>query len=201
MYDESDSEELKVSEPMIMEQQSTNVQKWQPKNFDTSSRADNVHIGNLRLCKCERCTLTRYGSLPLVVDNVDVNPSSSEDNYVTLSTPSSTSTASVKVEQPTSVLTTSSKKDLSCDFCNKLFTHAGDLKKHRRTHTGEKPYECPDCHKMFSHTSNLVRHRKIHSGERPYTCPVCKKAFGRSDKMLGHIKTAHPSYQIPQSSS
>lgn len=79
---------------------------------------------------------------------------------------------------------------LCCDFCKKEFTHAGDLNKHRRKHTGEKPYECNQCQRKFAHASNLARHQRVHSGERPFVCPKCARTFTRRDKLAIHITAA-----------
>ncbi|XP_046740417.1 zinc finger and SCAN domain-containing protein 21-like [Diprion similis] len=76
---------------------------------------------------------------------------------------------------------------LSCDFCQKRFTHAGDLNKHRRKHTGEKPYECDQCQRKFAHASNLARHQRVHSGERPFVCTGCTRTFSRRDKLTVHV--------------
>ncbi|XP_015589624.1 zinc finger protein 271 [Cephus cinctus] len=80
-----------------------------------------------------------------------------------------------------------SQRDLFCDFCKKKFTHAGDLNKHRRRHTGERPYECAECQKKFAHASNLARHQRVHSGERPFSCTHCEKRFTRRDKLTNHV--------------
>lgn len=81
------------------------------------------------------------------------------------------------------------QRQLTCDFCQKKFSHTGDYNKHRRKHTGERPYTCNKCQQKFSHVSNLVRHQRVHSGIRPFSCEICGRSFARKDKLSDHLTT------------
>ena len=49
-----------------------------------------------------------------------------------------------------------------CLFCSRKFWSAEDLRRHVRTHTGEKPYECDICHRKFTLKHSMLRHKKKH---------------------------------------
>jgi uncharacterized C2H2 Zn-finger protein len=51
------------------------------------------------------------------------------------------------------------RKD-ACTFCGKIFQRTGDLKRHIRSHTGEKPYKCDMCEMAFVQSAHLKRHQQ-----------------------------------------
>ena len=50
------------------------------------------------------------------------------------------------------------KAEFSCTDCDRKFSSAQGLKKHERTHTGERPFVCSICDKNFTQKSALNRH-------------------------------------------
>ncbi|XP_070174800.1 histone-lysine N-methyltransferase PRDM9-like [Littorina saxatilis] len=73
-----------------------------------------------------------------------------------------------------------------CDVCNKAFTQAGDLKRHNVIHTGETQFVCDVCNKAFTLAGNLKRHNVIHTGEKQFVCDVCNKAFTQASILKRH---------------
>lgn len=106
------------------------------------------------------------------------------------------STRSLKEHNITQHLTNEEANDLShrvfpCIFCNKIFAGSDKLRRHVRTHTGEKPFECTFCGKGFADKRNLQVHEKIHRDDRPNKCEICGKRFIHPRDLRRHIDTCH----------
>ena len=82
-----------------------------------------------------------------------------------------------------------------CNFpgCNKVFTKSSNLKRHKRSHMGEKPYECTweGCSRKFAQSVHLTRHYRVHTGSKPFKCHLCKKRFSQKNVRSLHITKLH----------
>lgn len=74
-----------------------------------------------------------------------------------------------------------------CPYCHRACAKPSVLKKHIRSHTGERPYPCIPCGFSFKTKSNLYKHRKSHAhaikaGLVPFSSELSAARFGDVDQ-------------------
>uniref|UniRef100_A0A1B0C9B0 C2H2-type domain-containing protein n=2 Tax=Lutzomyia longipalpis TaxID=7200 RepID=A0A1B0C9B0_LUTLO len=50
-----------------------------------------------------------------------------------------------------------------CAFCMRRFWSTEDLRRHMRTHSGERPFQCDVCQRKFTLKHSMLRHQKKHN--------------------------------------
>lgn len=81
----------------------------------------------------------------------------------------------------------------SCHLCGFSSRYANHVKRHMKTHNGEKPFNCPLCSYASAQLVNLQRHLRIHTGEKPYKCDSCSFACSS----LGNLKRHQRMHLVP----
>ncbi|XP_028991485.1 zinc finger protein 513-like [Betta splendens] len=79
-----------------------------------------------------------------------------------------------------------SPKLFSCSLCAFTSHYSNHLKRHMRTHDGQKPYRCPVCPYASAQLVNLQRHTRTHTGEKPYGCHQCSYACSSLGNLRRH---------------
>ncbi|XP_041710444.1 zinc finger protein 513 [Coregonus clupeaformis] len=85
----------------------------------------------------------------------------------------------------------------ACSLCSFSSRYSNHLKRHMRTHDGEKPYHCPHCPYASTQRVNMQRHTRTHTGEKPYLCNACSYACSSLGNLRRHQRS-HSQEPRPQ---
>ena len=76
-----------------------------------------------------------------------------------------------------------------CSQCSYASFESGNLKKHLKTHTGERTNKCNLCD--YASSGSLKNHLKTHSGEKPNKCNLCGYASSVASNLRTHVISIH----------
>lgn len=76
------------------------------------------------------------------------------------------------------------------------FNSSDHVKRHMRTHTGERPYKCQYCDRSYAQSNDLLKHTRIHVGENTYKCNLCTAAFRLQAQLREHYRIHYDAEQL-----
>lgn len=82
------------------------------------------------------------------------------------------------------------RKKFRCPYCSFSAMHQCILKRHMRSHTGERPYPCEICGKKFTRREHMKRHTLVSGaggGATPGRCGVITgSVWGQQGSVQGY---------------
>ncbi|XP_043660944.1 zinc finger protein 782 [Drosophila teissieri] len=96
-----------------------------------------------------------------------------------------------KIQMTTHVTAVHTKvRAFKCDMCPKDFLTKRDLKDHVKAHLNIRDKVCEVCQKAFTNANALVKHRHIHK-EKTLQCTLCTTRFSERVSLGVHMRRTH----------
>ncbi|XP_077429462.1 zinc finger and BTB domain-containing protein 40 isoform X1 [Vanacampus margaritifer] len=81
---------------------------------------------------------------------------------------------------------------LNCQKCCISFQTLEEHQKHIEELHVKLLHKCPTCDKVFTSAPLLEKHKSVHTGVKPYVCNLCNKSYQQLSGLWYHNKTQHP---------
>uniref|UniRef100_A0A182QVC2 C2H2-type domain-containing protein n=1 Tax=Anopheles farauti TaxID=69004 RepID=A0A182QVC2_9DIPT len=78
------------------------------------------------------------------------------------------------------------RADVVCAFCMRRFWSTEDLRRHMRTHSGERPFQCDVCNRRFTLKHSMLRHWKKHGRSAPVVSSIKQWHHHYNQRLLQH---------------
>lgn len=96
-----------------------------------------------------------------------------------------------KIQMSTHVTAVHTKiRAFKCSMCPKDFLTNRDLKDHIKAHLNIRDKVCETCQKTFTNANALIKHRHIHK-EKKLQCSLCNTRFAERVSLGVHMKRTH----------
>ncbi|KPP78506.1 hypothetical protein Z043_101989 [Scleropages formosus] len=81
------------------------------------------------------------------------------------------------------------RKKFKCPYCSFSAMHQCILKRHMRSHTGERPYPCEICGKKFTRREHMKRHTLVGAAHRGQRAALRRHTRAAA---MGHLGARYP---------
>ncbi|XP_069559355.1 zinc finger and BTB domain-containing protein 40 [Brachyistius frenatus] len=79
-----------------------------------------------------------------------------------------------------------------CQKCCLSFSSLEDHRQHIQEFHSKDFHKCPTCNKVFTSAALLDKHKSAHTGTKPFSCELCNKSYQQLSGLWYHNRTNHP---------
>ncbi|XP_018517266.1 zinc finger and BTB domain-containing protein 40 isoform X1 [Lates calcarifer] len=79
-----------------------------------------------------------------------------------------------------------------CQKCCLSFSSLEEHRQHIQEFHPKEFHKCPTCNKVFTSAALLDKHKGTHSGAKPFSCDLCNKSYQQLSGLWYHNRTNHP---------
>uniref|UniRef100_A0A8C4HKL2 Zinc finger and BTB domain containing 40 n=1 Tax=Dicentrarchus labrax TaxID=13489 RepID=A0A8C4HKL2_DICLA len=79
-----------------------------------------------------------------------------------------------------------------CQKCCLSFSSLEEHRQHIQELHPKEFHKCPTCNKVFTSAALLDKHKGTHAGTKPFSCDLCNKSYQQLSGLWYHNRTNHP---------